>query len=309
MKTASDNLVKMYVVKFPCPTRGFFGVYLEAIRCIDYAVSNELPFYVDLSESNSLYTDAGRFNGNTNVWDYYYEQPKPLSASVVYSVSKYEGNIDKIWKRSHFQRVYERAVRRLKYTNELEEILGKRKRDFPSSVIGVHIRKTDHGTEVPAIAFASYIELLTKKIAQENYRHIFLATDDITVLQGIEELFPGIKVITNNVTRSGDGTPVHKNENLANKYELGVEAILDAYTLSLCDETILTNSNLSYCSLYMNPVMKYSLLDGFETGKLKMYFRNLFYETRYAMYHNPVFIQWHRRWRYFVKRIQNTGNA
>lgn len=309
MKTVSGNVGKMYVVKFPCPTRGFFGLYLEAIRCIDYAVSNKLPFYVDLSDSNSLYTDAERFNGNANVWDYYYKQSKPLSASLVYSVSKYEGNIDKIWKRSHFHRVYERAVSHLKYANELQQILDKRKQNFPSSVIGMHIRKTDHGTEVPAIAFSAYIELLKKKISQKNYQYIFLATDDITVLQNIEELFPDTKVIANNVTRSEDGLPVHKNEKLANKYELGVEAILDAYTLSLCDETILTNSNLSYCSLYMNPEMRYTLLDGFETGKVKMYFRNLFYETRYALYHNPSFIQWHRRWRYFVKRFQSRSNA
>jgi len=301
--------MKTYVVKFPCPTRGFFGVYLEAIRCIDYAVTNNLPFYVDLSESNSLYTDAESFDGNTNIWDYYYKQSKPFTDTRVYSVSKYEGNIDKIWSRSHFRRVHDRAVKHLQYADALQKILDERNKSFKSSTIGVHIRKTDHSIEVPAIALETYLTVLRSKIAKENYQHIFLATDDETVVQTMETAFPGLRVIVNKVTRSSDGKPIHKNESFAHKFELGAEAILDAYTLSLCNETILTNSNLSYCSLYLNPEMKYTLLDGFGTSKIKMYLRNLFYETRYALYHNASFIKWHRKWRYFMKRFQKSDNA
>jgi hypothetical protein len=302
-----ELLMKTYVVKFPCPTRGFFGIYLEAIRCIDYAVTNNLPFYVDLSESNSLYADAERFNGNTNIWDYYYKQSKPLDNSFIYSVSKYEGNIDKIWYRSHFRRVYNRAVKHLQYTNSMQQILHERKETFPGSTIGVHIRKTDHSTEVPATSIETYIAVLKNRISKANYKHIFLATDDETVVQAIETAFPAITVICNNVTRSTDGQPVHKNEVFAHKYRLGAEAILDAYTLSLCNETILTNSNLSYCSLYMNPGIKYTLLDGFGISKFQMFLRNLLYQIRYAMYHNASFIKWHRKWRYFIKRFQSNN--
>jgi hypothetical protein len=142
--------------------------------------------------------------------------------------------------------VHDRAVKYLKYSDELQQILDNRKNSFPSSVIGVHIRKTDHSTEVPAVALQSYVGMLKERISIAKYRHIFLATDDVSVLQQIQQAFPGIKIISNSVTRSIDGVPVHKNEEFGNKYQLGIEAILDAYTLSLCDETILTNSNLSY---------------------------------------------------------------
>lgn len=295
--------MKVYVVKFPCPTRGFFGVYLEAIRCIDYAVSNQIPFYVDLSESNSLYTDAERFNGNTNVWDYYYQQEKPVGNVFQYSVTRYEGNIDKIWKRSHFRRVYKRAVQHLSYSKPVQQLLDTRKKDFPSSVIGVHIRKTDHSLEVPAIAFETYISVLQENIQKKGYKHIFLATDDTYVVDTIKKLFPQQVVICNTVTRSDDGKPVHKNEAFENRFMLGAEAILDAYSLSLCNEVILTNSNLSYCALYMNPELNYILLDGFKTGRLRLFLRNIFFEMRYALFHTAFFIDLHRKWRYLLKRL------
>lgn len=272
-------------------------------------MTNKLSFYIDLSESKSLYSEPLQFNGNKNIWDYYFEQSKPIADEIIYATTKYEGCTNKIWRRSHLKRVHTKAVKHLKYSTTIQLLLNERKRTFPSSVIGVHIRKTDHATEVPPVSLEVYIDLLKNKISKRNYKNIFIATDDETIIKALYEKFSEITIISNTVTRSGDGQAVHKNEAFENKFQLGAEAILDAYTLSLCDEVILTNSNLSYCALYMNPFIKFQLVDGFAINSIRQYTRDIFYNIRYIIFHQVIFIELHRKWRYFLNRFRYNSAA
>ena len=299
----------MYIVKFPAPTRGLFAVFIEAVRCIDFAVSNNLPYYVDVSESNSLYTDTERMQGDKNIWNYYFLQQQPLDHSVpIYSAGKYEGNTNRIWRRSHFKRIYNRAIRYLQFTPTVAAVLQQLTTAIPAKTLGVHVRRTDHYIEVPQVSIEVYKKLVTQKMQSGKFDHIFISTDDDTALAELKEYFGAYSVLSNEVTRSVDGTPVHKPDEPSSGYQLGLEALIDAYSLSLCSELILANSNFSYCSLYFNPNIAYTLLDGFnvkgeKTKLFAAWLHNLYLDARYHFFHSARLLGYYRRWKYFKKRF------
>jgi hypothetical protein len=277
---------------------------MTAIRCIDYAVSNGYPYYVDLSESNSLYTDTASQNGDKNIWNYFFKQPaKPEnSAANIYCSPKYEGDATRIWSRSHFKKVYNSAVKHVAFTAPVAEAFAKAKASIPQGTLGVHIRKTDHYIEVPSVPISDYIKIIGKKLAQNNYKNLFIATDDTNALAEIKSHFAGINIYSNDVTRSSNGEPLHKHYNENKGFDLGLEALLDVYSLSLCSEVILSNSNFSYCVLYFNPTLKYSLIDGLSYNKSKMYHvvntaDNFRFQMRYLFYNNAVLMNYYRKWK------------
>ena len=299
----------MYIIKFTCPTRGFFSIYMEVVRCIDFAIHNGLDYYVDLSESQSLYTDALSQNGNKNIWDYYFKQQLPPENGQIaqYSSSNYEGNTRRIWHRRHFQKVYNNAVKKLEYNESVGEVLYKIKSTFPPQTLGVHIRKTDSYTEVPEVPTKYFINYVRNITAKKKYTHLFIATDDEAILQIFKECFSTLTVICNNVTRSTTGKPVHKNDVENRGFQLGLEALVDTYSLSLCNEVILSSSNLSYCVLYLNPNINYSLLDGFTYQKNNFQkklekLKDAKYNIRYLIFNNAVLVNMYRKWK-FVKKI------
>lgn len=293
----------MYVIKFKAPTRGLFAVFIEAIRCIDFAVSNHMEYFVDLSESDSLYTDVENKNGDKNIWNYYFVQPQNANtaANTIYSAGKYEGNTDRIWLRSHFERVYNNAIKNLRFTAEVENAFSDINKKFIANTLGVHIRRTDHHLEVPPVSLETYISEMNKKLAQKKFQNIFLATDDEGVLEVITKQFSNYNIIYNNVTRSATGAPVHKSGKPSDGFRLGLEALEDVYSLSLCSDVILTNSNFSYCVLYFNPSLQYTLLDGFNAKTFSFWYKNFSLNRRYNFFHKASMLRYYRKWNYFKK--------
>ena len=306
----------MYFIRFSGPTRGFFSIFLEVVRCIDFAVTNGLTYYVDLSESNSLYTDVLNKNGDKNIWNYFFIQhlTEVPNKHLLYSASKYEGWTTKIWLRSHFNKINMNVIKHLQFQPQVLEVLNQVNPAIRQATLGVHIRKTDHYTEVPTVPVENYIKLISKKIEKNKYKNLFIATDDETVLELIKETFKNVNVLYNDVSRSKTGDPVHKSQNDNNGFKLGLDALTDVYCLSLCKDVILSNSNFSYCVLYFNPGIKFSLLDGFASSKIQKvsalnFAGNIMHNFRYHFFHNANLLTYYRKWKGFKKRIARISTS
>lgn len=248
--------------------RGFFSLFIQAVYGIDFSRRNNIPYHVDFGNVKYRYADPA--SSDKNFWNYFFDQPlkivdKESSRIINRFIELYPL---KIWSRGHFQAMNENIINHLVFTGQLHKKLEAVSKKFEAKkILGVHIRTTDHSDEVPPISLKKYIKTICRDIHQ--FSALFVATDDLNVLNKLQEVF-GNKVIYNDTVRSTDNLPVHLNDTIKDGAGLGHEVFSDCYCLSLCSKVIICHSNVSYAALLFNPALPYTLLEPTK-AKVKRY--------------------------------------
>lgn len=245
---------------------GFFALWRFTLASLDF--SDEMGFTPVIDwEGQQLYSEDGPVNGTMNPYEYYFEQPASVSVEsakksrhVVFS----ENSRHKT--RNHICPDYdlyddEYRLKRLaelqrKYIRINEATRIKLERDVNSlgiqgTVIGVHVRGSDFALETKGHPKRSnvgeYIHAVIQYIKEYGAKYVFLATDDIHILEAFREKFRHRLVYFNDVERSSDYVGVHfmKDNRENHHYLLGYEVLRDVYVLSRCDYLIAGSSNVS----------------------------------------------------------------
>lgn len=240
-----------------CP-RGFFSLFLQVLYGIDLAQRNQLTYQVDFGNHMYLYTDASK--SDRNFWNYFFIQNEPgevVDANITRNLF-HEVYPLRVWRRKHFLLLHS-ALEKLTFKEEIAKKLQDKKEFFGShAVLGVQIRRTDHAQEIKPVPIATFLEEIDKRISHFDF--LFVAADDNQTIDLLHERY-GNRLLTNKVQRSNNGIAVHTNPEFSNRYQLGEEAIIDCYCLSLCKFAILVQSNISYSAVVFNPALKYKLLE------------------------------------------------
>lgn len=252
-----------------CP-RGFFSLFIQAVYGIELAKRYGIPYYVDFGSHSYLYTDPSR--REQNFWNYYLEQtgvaPAYLSTASFVRNSFSEVYPYRIWRRSHFLKLHRSVISELQFSDSLKRQFEEKKLFYGANkVLGVQIRRTDHGQEIEPVGLAVFLSLIDRKL--DKFDYLFVATDDSNLIELLSQRYTD-KLIYNKAIRSDNHEAVHSNLGIENRYELGLEALIDCYCLSLCSHSILIQSNISYAALLFNPKLSYTLLEKAEfVPKLK----------------------------------------
>ena len=152
------------------------------------------------------------------------------------------------------------AHKHLMLKKEVKAIIDRKLQIFKQQkILGVHIRGTDHFTEIEQIPIPKFLKLIEKK--RKAFNKIFLATDDENILHAVLDKFGEENILYHQATRSAKEVAVHTPINLQNRYQLGLEALIDCYALANCAEAIMVHSNLSYTALILNPDLPYTLME------------------------------------------------
>lgn len=244
---------------------GFFSLFIRVLYGIRLAIEYRVPYYIDYGSMRYSYSDPKRFAGDANFWNYYFVQSKLFPSDSLVANRPYETFPLRIWSLT-FRREMHTIVRdHIELQPNVEKLIDEKKEFFRKKrILGVHIRRTDHPGEVEPVALSIYKESIHRVL--RDYDYVFIATDDMATLEAMIHEF-GSQVMYNEVKRSVDGAPVHRLHSTENRYELGLDALLDCYCLSFCQKVILCHSNLSYAALLLNPTLEYTLL---ETPKHRM---------------------------------------
>jgi hypothetical protein len=240
-----------------CP-RGFFSLFLQVLYGIDLAQRHNLDYYVDFGNHTYLYTEPSI--DDSNLWNYYFEQSESSKSDLGRLVRNSFNEVYplRIWRRKHFLRL-NNAMKRLNFKEKIQQRLQDKREFFGTNkVLGVQIRRTDHGHEIEPVPINKFLEEIDKRLPKFDY--LFVATDDNKTLSILTERY-GSKLIVNNVHRSDKEEAVHKSAKFLDRYKLGEEVILDCYCLSLCKYAILMQSNISYSAVIFNPMLPYTLLE------------------------------------------------
>lgn len=124
-----------------------------------------------------------------------------------------------------------------------------------NKILGVHIRRTDHTSHGKFVDISVYID----KINESKCEKIYLMTDDENILTYMKSIFSGRIIYYPDVIRSTNNNAIH-NQNF-DKYKICEDVIKEVYTLSKCDELIITSSNVSMYAICNNNNIKFNLID------------------------------------------------
>lgn len=248
--------------------RGFFSLFLQAVNGIALSKRFNIPYYVNFGHNTYAYSQPGYTD--QNFWNYYFDQPMkdPVNPETLLVNELIETYPLRIWNRSFIMNLSGIMQKELVYKKDVSLGFNDLQTRFRQKrVLGVHVRSTDHSDEILPVSLERYFREIDKRISR--FDKIFLATDDQTMSARFSEKY-GDKLWLNNVTRSNNGQALHMDKQIGTKYQLGLDALMECYGLSLCQEVLLTHSNLSYCVLLFNPELDYTLLERLPTGIKRM---------------------------------------
>jgi hypothetical protein len=238
--------------------RGFFSLFLQVLYGMDFAKKLSIPCYVDFSNVRYAYSPKGK-GKTSNFWDYFFDQKAPKTGSKMVPNLRYETHPLRIWDRSFLREMHLVLRSELHIKPNLQKKFVAIINAFQNyRVLGAHVRKTDHAFEVPPVEEEVFFKRIGQKL--KTFDKLFVATDDIHTLNSLHRAFPG-KVLAHDFIRSKDNKPVHDHGGREDGLLLAEQALLDCYSLSCCQELVLSPSNLSYAALVFNPEIKYALAE------------------------------------------------
>jgi len=262
-------------------SRGFFSLYIQAVYGIYFARRVGIPYYIDFGNVSYFYSSPERFNNDRNFWNYHFEQNPIAPNAVCVLNTRYENYPLRVWNRGYARGLNDRAVSQLVLKKEFKQEIDQiRAQFFGLKVLGIHIRRTDHFLEINQSGITAYFKAVERRI--DKFDKIFLATDDETVLGEFLLRYPG-KVIYNAVYRSSGIVPVHANKTIEDRYRLGKDALLDCYSLSICNRAILSPSNFSYAAFLINPNLEYEIIESWHARRIRWKTLIVFYLDKWKI--------------------------
>lgn len=234
---------------------GFFSDFNIIIGCLNYIINNQIDNYTFIW-NNILYqsNQENLFNKiffKTNEYNFY---DKEINASSI--GCEYYSQFNP---REKFINSYN-ILNYFNYFNNPYYLDLKNKCKKQLNTLGVHVRGTDHWQHAPILDIDIYFQYIDKKLESGKYTNIFIATDETRYIEKFQKKY-GKKIIFNdNILRSNTSISIHHN-NFLNKEKLIEDVMLDAISLSECEEIIITSSNVSAYTLALNPNIKYTFID------------------------------------------------
>lgn len=260
-----------YDIHLDYPSKGFFALFNQTLDALRYGDKFGLMPVVRWSD-RCLYKEAEVINGTENPFCYFFE---PVSAygrrdleqaAHVLAYRDYQRSFDEnhpftvVAKTIVENNKYDQYIRengaiyrkyiRLKAPVQESIQMAEDSIGFSGRVLGVHVRATDfkkgyinHAVQVEC---NEYIEATRQAMEQCGFDKIFLATDEMDVVESFSHEFGERVIYCQDVLRSEDGEAVHfsKNARSHHKYKMGLEVIRDMVLLSKCDGLIGGYSNV-----------------------------------------------------------------
>jgi hypothetical protein len=209
---------------------------------------------VDFADQGLYYDPAH----GENWWEYYFERIDAGSdrnaATGIVSDRQHDifaYRITRLSRRRGFELI-DRYIRPQPHVREtvdayIRENFGD---DF---IIGVHYRGTDKWEDAPRVSYDDMyaaIRRAAESRASSRYK-VFVATDEKAFLDYLIVRHPS-GLLHRNMFRSVDGRPIDVVNEDGN-HRKGEDAVIDCLLLSRCNCLIRTASNLSLCSILINP--------------------------------------------------------
>jgi len=238
---------------------GLFSEFAAVLGALEH-YEQWRPIYAGLRvdfADQGLYYDPAH---GENWWEYYFDRIEIGSrdAAVTKVVSDRQHDIFAYAiSRLSRQRGFEVIDRHIRPQAQIREKVDAYVRDnfSDSFVIGVHYRGTDKWEDAPRVSYDDVyaaIQRVANTRASGRYK-VFVATDEKAFLDFLMLRHPS-GLLYRDMFRSVDGRPIDV-VNQDGHHKKGEDAVIDCLLLSRCNYLVRTASNLSLCSILINPAL------------------------------------------------------
>lgn len=246
---------------------GIFSIFTVAIQQILHNVSNVKDIeniYIEIDKSRQVYSNNEIIewvqkieNETGNPFDFVLEQ-KNLQPSIVLVASplKTYDNHENLYGTEELKKL-QIICSKIKIK---ENVLSKIKKDIDKNTLGVHVRLTDmlehHLDKHKGGSTDEYIYHLKNITSNNNFKNIYIASDNEFSLQKIKENFDIIHNDTNNLNKTEHGGDYY-NYQLDNMHRefFWVDSFVDMLSLSRCGVLLYKLSNLNNTSLFFSKTL------------------------------------------------------
>lgn len=230
------------------PGAGMFSVWMDVLALVtEYEKGNYEGIEVNLNGGAYFDSEYGH-----NWWQYYCEPIREGSRNDPQHVIGNPPGVNQTIE----NRITRHQAKELidKYIHIKPEIIkiceDFQNHNFIGKVLTVHYRGTDKETEVPRVPYQKVYDEIIKVIGEKEITKIFIATDEQSFLEYMLRHFGSMICYTHSIRTNGN-VALHHSE--LNRYQLGLESIIDMVLLSKGNYLIRTSSNLSRWSTWFNP--------------------------------------------------------
>lgn len=287
-----DRLI--YMIKIEAEYSGWFSIMNKIISALIVAKNYGIIPVIDMG-TNQLYCEPSMEAEGIPLFEYYFKQPSGIHlkevrecCNVTYATyvqclffHRMFGNYDMYLQDSVGVREMASAIAKFIRLNvETEAYINKNIQAVLSGerILGVHARGTDFkaGFNKHAIYVTTdeYIEHVQYAVKRYGYDQIFLATDEEQIVESFRTAF-GSSVAFHDVYRAKEDTNIgihcSKCDREMHHYKLGLEVLLDMYSLTVCDALVACPSGVSFHAMLNKRAKgeKYEYMDIIDKGRYK----------------------------------------
>lgn len=238
---------------------GFFAAFFVVLNHLDWCQNNnKIP--VVYWDERSRYHNPNGFDGQTNVWEYYF---KPVSQLSYKKGDELHNEYSFGWRcfnhlatnqnmRNNAHILIEKYIKiKPSIKKKINSLFKKYIAHKPT--IAIHLRGTDKHLEIPPVSPEEIIKVALMHVQPDT--HFFIACDDQQLLQKMRELLHPYQVTYYNCYRSNDGIPIHYK--CPNPAQSGLDVLIEVLLMARCDILVHNISNVSTAVLYFNPDMEH----------------------------------------------------
>ena len=251
----SENEVAMKTYVIWRKGGGFFSIVASVLGRLHFAQQlGAIPF-IDLETHPTIYQESEPVNGTRNVWEYYFEPVSSVSQEVAFEHNTHQpggeyprGLPYSMLDSPLFIDMWRKYVKFSDLTNKSLESMGSATSVGPTT-LGIHFRgqemRTEAGHPLPP-TMRQMLAAAKNTLEHQNFDHIFLATEAEQYVSAFRRAFGSrLQVSPTFRLRNRNAYTVRKVPRNLHRYNLGLEALNEAVTLSKCGGFIGCDSNLS----------------------------------------------------------------
>ena len=293
---------KFYVIK-RSPGAGFFSNLIYVIVNLKIADKKKYIPIVDMCNFPTNYNQKKNIYNKNNIWDLFFEPISKYDLNMVYksknvyfSPGKLKFRLEE-YKKKEFKKIFDKYIKINKKILRIVDLFVKN--NFKNKrILGIHFRGTDQKIS-PNHAYPPTIfqieNLIKKKVINGNFEKVFLLTEDLNYYKKLKKKYKNL-ICCYNYFRASNIQEFSNSKRKNHRNLLGFENLVEAITLSKCDEVIFCESNISLFSIFYSnfKITQHHINNGINSSNILI--------SRYSWY---ILIYFPQLIKYYLSKIKN----
>ena len=263
------NKDKIFYVIKRTPGAGFFSNLAYILLNLQIAHNKNYVPIVDMKNFPTMYNQKKNIRNIKNVWQIFFNQTTNYDLENVYkskNVYFSPNNLNfrlEVFKKKNLKKIFDKYI---KINDKILKTISifENKNFKNKKILGIHFRGTDQKIS-PNHAFPPTIfeikNLIDQKIKYQNFDKIFLLTEQLQYYNELKQTY-GNLICSYDYFRSDDIKDFSSNPRKNHRNRLGIESLVEAITLSKCNEIVYCETNISlFAIFYSNFKIKKCHLD------------------------------------------------